>query len=63
MLKKKDQTEAKEGWRKYKYNEAGVKEKLDDKERKLFYFWNRSKKGRNAAKGDRGNKRELQEST
>ena len=25
--------------------EAGVKEGLDKKERKLFYFWNRNRKG------------------
>ena len=52
----KTQTEAKEGWR--KYNEAGVKEKLDEKERKLFYFWNRNKKRGKTAKGDRGNEKE-----
>ena len=44
-MKKKDQIAAKEVWSKYKYNEAGVKDELDDKERKLFYFWNRNRKG------------------
>ena len=35
LLKKKDQIAAKEVWSKEKYNEAGVKEELNNKERKL----------------------------